>query len=354
MKSNLSHLLAALVAVGAAAPAFAAEKEVNIRHAAPGAPGRFHAAPGHPMPADGFHGRAPVRAIRVAGGEPKEVEKEKVAFLGVQTAPVSRTLATQLGLPRGTGLVVTELVDDSPAATSLQEHDILTKLDDQILVGQQQLSVLIRNKKQGDEVTLTVFRGGKESKVKVKLGEREVPKYSAFEDAEAHGFSFSHLEGPQIARLHQLPGMEPGQVNDVIRMIGRNRGNWIGSPGARVFRRGAQGATILDLPHGNIVYSDDAGSVEVKADDGKRQLTVKDPSGKVLFEGPVNSKEDREKLPEDIKARVGKIEGANFSFEVGEEFEIDGADVRPATGLRRIHAAPAQAVPVRPHDPRFF
>ncbi|HYC69567.1 MAG TPA: PDZ domain-containing protein, partial [Opitutaceae bacterium] len=281
MKPNLTRLLSALVAVAATAPAFGADKDVVI-HRGPPEAGATRLSP-------------PVRSLRVAG-EPKEIEKEKVAFLGVQTAPVSRTLAAQLGLPRGTGLVVTDIVDDSPAATTLQEHDILTRLDDQILVGQQQLSVLIRNKKQGEEVTLSVYRGGKETRVKVKLGEREVPKFAAFGDGDAFGFGFA-LEGPHIERLRQLPGMEPGQVHDVIRMIGRNRPGLLGTPGVQVLRRGSKGATILDLPQGNIVYSDDAGSVEVKAEEGKRHLTVKDASGKVLFQGPVNSKEDRDKLP---------------------------------------------------------
>lgn len=344
MKCKITLLLSALAAGAATAPAFGVEKLVTIRAGEPVVSGTVTVGPGHLREIRGF---PPARAIRVSAGEPSEIEKEKVAFLGVQTAPVNRTLAAQLGLPRGTGLVVTDIVEDSPAASSLQEHDILTKLDDQILIGQQQLSVLIRNRKQGDEVTLTVFRAGKETKVKVKLGEREVPKLAEFDAAEAHGFSFS-FDGPQIARLQQLPGIEPGQVNDVIRMIGRNQGNWVGTPGVQILRRGDREATILDLPQGNIVYSDDEGSVEVKAEDGKRQLTVKDASGKVLFEGPVNSKEDREKLPKEVQERVGKIEGANIRFD--GEFR----DIRPSTGLRRIHAAPGHAVPVRPQDPRFF
>lgn len=342
MKSKMLPLLAAVLAAAAMAPVSGAEKEIKLRKIVEG-----DAPPGH---------FGPHRALRVKAGDAK-VEKEKVAFLGVQTAPVQRTLAAQLGLPRGTGLVVTDVVEDSPAATTLQQDDILTKLDDQILIGQQQLSVLIRNKKEGDEVTLTVYRGGKETRIKVKLGQREVPKMAAFgfeEAGDGPDFHFFNMEGPQIAQLHQLPGMEPGRVNDVIRMIGRNRGNFMGTPGVQILRRGDQGATILDLPQGSVVYSDEQGSVEVRAEDGKRDLTVKDAKGAVVFQGPVNSKEDREKLPAEVKERLGKIEGANFSFEVGEGFEAEGADIRPAAGLRRIGLPPRGAVRVPRHDPRFF
>ncbi len=55
------------------------------------------------------------------------------------------------------------VVPDSPAAATLKKNDVLTKLDDQLLIEQRQLSVLIRNHKDGDEVTLTYIRGGKES-----------------------------------------------------------------------------------------------------------------------------------------------------------------------------------------------
>ena len=71
---------------------------------------------------------------RIAGSG----EKENVTFLGVETSPVSGTLTSQLGLPEGSGLVVSRVMPDSPAAGSLKEHDILLKLDDQLLIEQRQ------------------------------------------------------------------------------------------------------------------------------------------------------------------------------------------------------------------------
>lgn len=333
MKMKTSPLFALLLAAGTAA---AAEQEVIIQRG-------------------NVHGAAPQHRAFIATGDAKPMEKEKVTFLGVQTAPVGPALAAQLGLARDTGLVVTVVSKDSPAEAVLKEHDILTKLDDQILVDQHQLGVLIRAKKEGDEVTLTVIRGGRETKVKAKLGQHEVPRLArtfGFSTApgETGAFEWSAAEGPAIARLRQLPGMDPQQVNDVIRVIGRNRGHWFGAPGVQVFRRGG-GATILDLPKGSMVYSDDEGSIEVKADEGKRDLIVKDNSGKVLYEGQVNSKEDREKLPKEIQERLSRVERAEFSFEIGEDFKMDGADVRPGTpaaGLRQL----GQPLPLPTHAPQ--
>jgi len=329
MKMKSSPLFAFLLTASAVAPAFATENDAVIRRV-----NRVEIPNRH--------------VIVTKKGDHLPMEKEKVTFLGVQTAPVGRSLAAQLGLPRDTGLVVTDVSEGSPAEAVLKEHDVLTKLDDQMLIDQHQFGVLIRAKKEGDEVTLTFIRGGKEMKSKARLGQHEVPKLAMWEAAtpvDAGSVSAFNLEAPAIAKLRRMPGMEPGQVDDVIRIIGRNSGNLFSTPGVQVFRRGG-GATILDLPKGNVVYSDDDGSIEVKADDGKRELTVKDKDGKLLYEGEVNSKEDREKLPKEIKERLRRVEHAQFSFEIGEDFKLDGADVRPAAPsgeLRRLRA------PVAPH-----
>src|SRR5213075_1492155 len=99
-----------------------------------------------------------------------KLEKENVAFLGVEAAPAPAALASQLGLARGTGLVIGHVAAKSPADGVLQQHDVLLKLDDQILIEPHQLSVLIRQHKEGDEVTLTYMRAGKQTTAKVKLG----------------------------------------------------------------------------------------------------------------------------------------------------------------------------------------
>src|SRR5450432_427264 len=239
------------------------------------------------------------RMLDVHPGEEND-EKEKVAFLGVETAPAGRTLANQLGLPRETGLVVTHVLDKSPAAEVIKEDDVLTKLDDQILINMEQLGVLVRSRKEGDEVRLTVVRAGKEMTVQAKLGAHEVPKRGdAFffpHGGGMHGF-MGRDELPGFEREGGLPGMGPGEARDVLHMIGRERGNFIAGPDVHVLRHQGKGSTILDLPKSNITYSDDDGAIEIKADDLARNLTVKDAKGVVLFSGPVTTEDERRKLP---------------------------------------------------------
>lgn len=274
-------------------------------------------------------------------------EKEKVTYLGIETAPVDRTLSTHLGLPKDIGLVVVNVMAESPAAGVLKEDDVLTRLDDQILIDTRQLSVLVRGKKEGDEVRLVLIRGGKEMTVKVKLGQREVRK-------QANAFFFRSGEPGSMnwnfpvpaagvthgtARIRELPGLGPDDARDVLRMIERERGNFVAGPGVRIIGRAGKGSTIVDLPKSNVSYSDDDGSVEIKVDDGKRNLTVKNAKGEEMFNGPINTPEERAKLPPEVGQRLEKLEADTFSFEVGEGFHSETVPLPPEpakTKIRRV------------------
>jgi serine protease Do len=268
-------------------------------------------------------------------------EMEKVAYLGVETMPVDPTVAAQLGLPRGTGVVVRRVAEGSPAAGLLEPHDVLTKLDDQILVNMQQLTVLVRNHKAGDEVKLTLMRNGKESTKKAKLGEREVPKLAA--DMASPFMHFFGEEGPGSGGMmfhHGVPGMQGPEAGDVMRRIGGDRMNWFAKPRVHVFkRRGGEGPTILDLPSGNFVFSDDEGSVEVNSAEGRRELTVKNKQGEVTYQGPINTPEEHEKLPPEVKGRLDAIGGAELGDDV-DEIEVETKVFKPAIKTRRPLPAP--------------
>ncbi|WP_438481857.1 PDZ domain-containing protein [Oleiharenicola lentus] len=268
------------------------------------------------------------------------VEKETITFLGVETANVGRTLGAQLGLPRETGLIITRVAEDSPAASVLKEDDVLTKFEDQILVNMPQLGTLVRSKNAGDEVKLTVVRGGKETVLKTKLASREVPKLAQaefFQGFPSNAFSFegNNLQG--IEQLRNFPGMGPDHARDVLRIIGRERANALNGPRVHIRSRAGQGATIVDLPKSNISYSDDDGSIEIKSEDDKRTLTVKDAKGTVQFNGPLNTDEDRKKLPPEIAARLEKIDVETINFEAGEDFKAEFVPAPPAPAKSKIN-----------------
>ena len=283
----------------------------------------------------------PDSTLTITVNDDAKGEKETVTFLGVETAPVNRTLGRQLGLPRDTGLVVGRVAKSSPADGALREDDILLKFEDQLLIDSYQLSVLIRARKEGEEVALTVRREGKDVTLKVKLATREVPRFGGnlrlLPGGPGGGFEFFNKEiSPGfegLRRLGELPGLERDDLDNVMRMLERQRHDPLFGPRVHVIRRGhGQDSTILDLPKGNFVYSDDDGTVEIKGDTDKRQLTVKDAKGKVTFDGSIATEEDRKKIPAEVLARLEKID---LSFDLDQNFQQRGAAVEEA-GKQKI------------------
>ena len=310
MKPYRSYLLPSL-ALAALVPYARAEKEVVVRRDEANSPQHF--------------------VVRV--GDDK---LEKVTYLGVNTAPVSRTLGAQLGLPGGVGLEVIEVMEKSPAAAVLKDDDVLIRFDDQEVINLPQLGVLVRTKKEGDEVKLTIVRGGKEMTVKTKLAVHEVPTQanaSFFHNGEFGAWGGT---GPDLATLRELPGMGTDDARDVLRMIGRERRNFVTGPRMHVIGRAGNGSTILDLPKSNIAYSDDDGAIEIKVDDGRRTLTVKNAKGGVIFDGPINTEEERKKLPAEVSKRLRKIETDTFSFEIGDDFKPEVVPLPPEPAKTKI------------------
>ena len=59
--------------------------------------------------------------------------------------------------------------------------------------------------------------------------------------------------------------------------------------------------------------------------DGKKLLTVKGPQGKLVFSGPVETQEDIDKLPADVRERYQKLE-QNDLPEVAPRSDVDNED----------------------------
>ena len=71
---------------------------------------------------------------------------------------------------------------------------------------------------------------------------------------------------------------------------------------------GAVKASKIDLGKAQIVFSDDKGELKLANVDGRKLLTVKDPQGKLLFSGPVETKEDLDKMPADVRERYNRLQ----------------------------------------------
>ncbi len=357
MKTNLRYLLPAL-GLAVALPAFAADANPSAPKNEPKARKEIRVI----TSGGGGQPSGPHRVIRHVG---EAGEMETVTFLGIETGPVSPTLTAQLGLTEGSGLVVTQIAPNSPAAAALKRHDILIKLDDQILIEQRQLSVLVRGHKEGDEVTLTFLRGGKQATAKVKLAKHDVPKTSALFNQGGPGFG-PRGRGPggemdggnfDVRVLHPDGQGNREDVNRVLSLIdGAN------APGQRrVAISGAAGpgdrniSVTVNTGHSRIISDDDKGSLELSMRDGKKDLVAKGPNGDKIFSGPVNTPEERKALPAELRERLEKLEDMKqYSFRTDGDFQ--GAEtkiMRPRGQGIALPVPPVPPVPA-PRPPLFF
>jgi hypothetical protein len=115
-------------------------------------------------------------ALRAVTSEPKV----KAAYMGVGVDVPNDTVRAQLKLPEGSGLVVNYVDADGPAKDLIHQHDVLQKLDDQLLINGAQLVTLVRMHKPGETLQMTVIREAKPVTVPIKLTEKEVAPLSTY------------------------------------------------------------------------------------------------------------------------------------------------------------------------------
>jgi hypothetical protein len=262
------------------------------------------------------------RRIVVSSASDSDAPKKTVTYLGISATEAPPALAAQLGLAEGRGLVAAFVEPGSPAdKAGLQQHDVVLRLDDQILVGARQLSVLVRGYADGDTVTLTYVRRGAEAKTTAVLTTREVATDRMMQlDTGAGGGAFQW----------SMPGvpMDPGALQEFRFKF----------PDPAVAPKAssapATSRVMIFRPKNNIVYSDEEGTLRLTSDDDVRSLRVVDASGKLLFEGPVKTEEQRAALPAEIRARLEKLE--NMEVEVPAPPPVPAAPVAPTPRGRSV------------------
>jgi membrane-associated protease RseP (regulator of RpoE activity) len=276
----------------------------------------------------------------------EKAPKVPVTFLGVNTSPVPTVVYEQLGLPKGFGLVVDYVVPDGPAAAAgVQPNDILKLLNDQILMSPSQLAKLVRSYPEGTTITLTILRKGQEQKVSVKLTKKEVSKHHSMRGHNGDwnfdfGNDFGNVDiGDLKERLQDLKMDLKEQIGDqrdviqdaVIRAndeVRRARDEARRARGQiNVVSKNGLKTTRIDISKAQIVFSDDKGEMKLETVDGKRLLTAKDPQGKLQFSGPVETKEELDKLPPDVRQRFDKLQEKDLPTVASpDDEEEDAAD----------------------------
>jgi S1-C subfamily serine protease len=100
------------------------------------------------------------------------------AWIGISGAPLSPTLAEQLGLRQGPGVVLATVMRNGPAAqaglrgggNNIAAADVITEIDGRPVRSVEDVASLIDRKNPGDVVKVTYLRSGQSNTVDITLG----------------------------------------------------------------------------------------------------------------------------------------------------------------------------------------
>jgi hypothetical protein len=184
--------------------------------------------------------------------------EQNAAYLGIGVEAPGDALRSQLSLPEGAGLVVNYLDDNGPSKNIIHVHDVLQKLDDQILVNGEQLVTLVRMHKPGDAITLTLLRQASPRTERITLGQRQPEAKDPQSNADAQ----------RLTELTALAHFDP------------------------IFQTDAHPITFND------------GEVLASLNGHGDLLVIDQKTGKTLFNGPIGNKEQWEQAPEAVRNKL--------------------------------------------------
>lgn len=261
------------------------------------------------------------------------------AFLGLISQPVPEILREHLGLQQGAGVMVRSVIPDSPAAKAgIVANDVITRVDNKEITTPEELTKAISAHQPGDELKISVVHKGKSADLNAKLGERPaqlplaggapglqdgdealnqlgIPDEFAdrirkmLED-NAGGVEFPFLkEGLAIPEAEQDPAMEDMQkrMGEMRKRIDEMRKQAGGGAGGMQFKFGGGGGNFQFQQGATFRMMDDKGSVEIKSNNGSKEVIVRDPDNNIIWNGPWDTPQDKAAAPDDIRERIERL-----------------------------------------------
>ncbi|MGQ0720406.1 MAG: Do family serine endopeptidase [Candidatus Eiseniibacteriota bacterium] len=142
------------------------------------------------------------------------IEKGKVVrgYLGILPGPLTRDLADAFDVEEGTGILVNQVLDDTPAAAAgLQSGDIILELNGGRVTDVHKFRLEVADARVGEEIRLVVLREGKQRNVTVVLAERPDAVVASSQETESEvwaGLHTADVSSREAARLVDDPEAE--------------------------------------------------------------------------------------------------------------------------------------------------
>lgn len=217
-------------------------------------------------------------------------------FLGVSLGELRPEVRAQTTLKEGEGLIINRVAIGSPAAEGgLIPYDILVRFNDQWVMSEKQVATLVENAGPGCEVNLTVLRKGREQKLTVSLCRS--PKLEEWMKIRSLPLPPSQEE--MLASVMHTFHENPNALETVWRMFHGPLTSNAGSEG----ELGAREPMLQ-----RFAFWDEGGQVELIQSGNTQTLRAWDDQGRLVFEGPCLTPQQRAKVPADALVRLEALE----------------------------------------------
>ena len=156
-------------------------------------------------------------------------------YLGVIFASVTPEIAEYFDLENARGIIINEILEDSPAEKAgLEQGDIILELDGKEIEKNDEFRKQVAKFKPGTKVKVLVLRDGKQKTLTVELGKREAPDklvMAKSETLEQLGITVENLTA-ELAQRFDYKGLKGVIVTDV-------------APGSLAAEKGIRTGTLI-------------------------------------------------------------------------------------------------------------
>ena len=265
------------------------------------------------------------------------------AYLGVGGSQVPELLGEHLKLEPGHGVVVRSLDPAGPAAKAgLAQNDVITKVAGKSVGSHDGLREAVSAMKPGDEIDIDYIHQGEAKTAKIAL---------AGAPAQAGAIAGAELKPLERLMLDGMPQDQAKRIQDAIQQNLRAFEDFekeadampdrlLGDAMRKRVEQMMKGMELQAAPQGGGInfkssgtirmLNADGSGVEVMSENGGKQVRVLGRGGKVEWEGPYDTPQDKEAVPKEYRDRIDNLnidmdfKGQGLRLHMAPRFEQPG------------------------------